>query len=144
MASALHESADRLDAEVRKAAVLRDDPLAGLLGAAASMTRQMADAVERIEKIGNAAPLNDQVVAAVERASAGIAVRVAGQIDRRAAITVAVALFFAAAAGGAAGFVAGTLGYFRPDPVAVCWQQKDRRVCAPAVWITAVNAARRP
>lgn len=136
MAPTLHEAADRLETEAQRSGVLADDPLATLLHAAASLARTMADTAGRLETLGSQ-PLDNQVTAAVERASTGIALRVAGHIDRRAAITVAAALFFAAAIGGAIGYVAGAVGQSHAGPIAVCWQQKGERVCSPAVWLNA-------
>lgn len=97
------EAPDRLEAQTRSAAVLADDPLAPMFRASVDLGRAMAEAIDRPEKLGSK-PLDEKVVAAVERASKTIAFRIAGNIDRRTSIILAAALMLAGAIGGAVGY----------------------------------------
>lgn len=134
MGDSIAEAADRLEAEMRSAAVLADDPLASVLRASADLGRAMAEAIDRLEKLGSK-PLDEKVLAAVERAGKTIAFRIAGNIDRRTSIILAAALMLAGAIGGAVGYASGSADAGR-GPLAICWQQKNAaRVCAPAVWL---------
>jgi hypothetical protein len=130
---AIAEAADRLEAQARSSAVLADDPLAPVLRASVDLGRAMAEAIDRLEKLGSK-PLDEKVIAAVERASKTIAFRLAGNIDRRTSIILATALMLAGAIGGAIGYAIGTADAGR-GPLAICWQTGGARVCAPAVWL---------
>lgn len=127
------EAADRLEAEVRSASVLADDPLAPVLRASADLGRAMTEAIDRLEKLGSK-PLDEKVAAAMERASKAIAFRIASSIDRRTSIMLATALVLASAIGGAVGYAIGAAEASR-GPLAICWQKNGARVCAPAVWL---------
>jgi len=50
------EIADRLEAQVRSSAVLSDDPLAPVLREAAALARAIAEAINRLEKLGAKRP----------------------------------------------------------------------------------------
>jgi len=78
MGDSTAEAADRLEVEMRSAAVLADDPLAPVLRASVDLGRAMAEAIDRLEKLGSKS-LDEQVVAAVERAGKTIAFRIGGQ-----------------------------------------------------------------
>ena len=127
------EAADRLEAQTRSAAVLADDPLAPVLRASVDLGRVMAEAIDRLENLGSK-PLDEKVAAAVERASRGIAFRIARHIGRRTSIILAAALMLAGAIGGIVGYTIGTADAGR-GPIAICWQQNGARTCAPAVWL---------
>ena len=106
---------------MRSSGVLADDPLAPVLRASADLGRVMAEAIDRLETLGSK-PLDETVVAAVERASKAIAFRIAGNIDRRTSIILAAALMLASAIGGAVGYAIGTAEAGR-GPLDICWQK---------------------
>jgi hypothetical protein len=133
MGPGIAEATDRLEAQTRSSEVLADDPLTPVLRASVDLGRAMAEAIDRLEQLGSK-PLDEKIVAAVERASKAIAFRVAGNIDRRNSIILAAALMLASVIGGALGYAVGTAAVSR-GPLAVCWQKDDARVCAPAVWL---------
>ena len=116
---------------MRSSGVLADDPLASVLRASADLGRGMAEAIDRLETLGSK-PLDEKVVAPVERASKAIAFRIAGNIDRRTSIILAAALMLASAIGGAVGYAIGTAEAGR-GPLDICWPKDGARVCAPAV-----------
>ena len=91
----------------------------------------MAEAIDRLETLGSK-PLDEKVVAAVERASKAIAFRIAGNIDRRTSIILAAALMLASAIGGAVGYAIGTAEAGR-GPLGISWPKDGARVCAPSV-----------
>jgi hypothetical protein len=78
--------------------------------------------------------LDENVVAAVERASKAIALRIAGNIDRRSSIILGAVLMLEGAIGGAVGYAIGTADAGR-GALAICWQKDGARVCAPALWL---------
>lgn len=119
---------------MRSSVVLIDDPLAPVLHASADLARAMAEATDRLEKLGSQT-LDEKVVATVERSSKAIAFRIARNIDRRTTIIAAIALMLTGVIGGAVGYVIGTAAADR-GPIAVCWNSRNgARVCAPAVWL---------
>lgn len=118
---------------MQSSGVLADDPLTPVMRALAELSRAMAEAINRLEKLG-AKPLDEKVVAAVERASKTIAFRIVGNIDRRTSIILTAALMLAGAIGGAVGHAIGAADAAR-GPLAICWQKDSARVCAPAVWL---------
>lgn len=107
MTAALRREVDKLVEEGIKAGIHPDDPLAGVLVRIIDLVRAMGDATDRLQAVGAASALTEAgITAAVERASAGIAFRLAARIDRRTAVLMGVTLFVAALLGGVVGFLA--------------------------------------
>jgi len=111
----------------RQAGVQPDDPLAILLGKITVLAETVAAAARERQDVAERT---------LFRAGLVMARQLAVRLDRRTALVVGAAGVLIAVVAGYTGY---EIGAARLGPIAVCWQQTGKDVCAPAAWLGAMK-----
>jgi hypothetical protein len=133
-----------------RAGLQPDDDLAILLANITSLAATVGDATaaaqwaevlkrldESVQRLcADMEKQEDDIKRVMLRAGLVVARQLAVRMERRTAMAIGAAAVLIAVIAGYTGYQIGAAG---TGPIAACWQQAGKEVCAPAVWIGAAQ-----
>jgi len=127
MSGGIRREVERLGEAARQAGIQPDDPLAPVMQQLGALALMLGEAAERQK---------EEAERTIFRAGLVVARQLAVRVERRTAMAVgAVGVLIAVVAG----YTGYEIGATRLGPIAVCWQQTGKDVCAPAAWLGAMK-----